>query len=183
MILLLIHSRKAVKYKSRSGIPLRLLSCVIFVSTQTTVTSIMSDVWAHWNACFPVWRCYAVSKHEISSCKRPIIRTTHTIDHKIPVCELTQYFRSFPGWFSFVLWKCTHHFTMFQLIHQPKRITLTCIACLCLVELAGDNSRNQVKEGMSHCIDLKLLHLDDSLIMCLIQENYCHYHCLLHVWS
>ena len=42
----------------------------------------------------------------------------------------------------------------------------------CLVELAGDNSRAQVKEGMSHCVYLSLLHLDHSLIVCLAQENY-----------
>ena len=42
----------------------------------------------------------------------------------------------------------------------------------CLVELVGDNSRAQVKEGMSDCIYLSLLHLDHSLIVCLAQENY-----------
>ena len=38
----------------------------------------------------------------------------HTVNHKIPVCELIRHFRSLPGYCSFLFWKCTHHLPCFN---------------------------------------------------------------------
>ena len=55
--------------------------------------------------------------HQYSLFLFSIIRTTHTIYHRIPVCELIRHFRSFPRWYSSSLlynWR-------FQVIHPPPK--------------------------------------------------------------
>ena len=86
--------------------------------------------------------------HQYSLFLVTVIRTTHSIYHKIPVYELLQHFSSFPSQYSFLLLKCGHHLQCFNYFtHPKKKKTLASKACLCfglwytskLVTLRGYN--------------------------------------------
>ena len=72
--------------------------------------------------------------HQYSLFLVTVIRTTHTIYHKIPVCELIRHFRYFRV--NTLLSFCKKLDITYNVSSNPptpKKITLTCIACLCFL--------------------------------------------------